>query len=499
MISGSYYILVFSFFLFTVFLFLLIYGFKKKGEVFELSRELESLNFRFSSVRDELEKLRSENHLLASELEESKKLVLDLTADKRSLESRLEEKEKSVKELQDLLERERSEIKNLSQAILRDKEEISELRTALELEKEASEERFKLLNEAKERLSQEFQNLANKIFEDKSRKFNEQSRFNLENILNPLNERIQEFSKKVTETYEREGRERFSLVKQIEELKNLNIRISQEADNLVRALKGDTKTQGIWGEMVLEKVLEMSGLRKGVEYKVQNSFRSEDGRLLRPDAIVELPEGKQVVIDSKVSLTAYERYVREEDEELKKAALREHLTSFHNHINVLSERCYEKIPEIRSLNYVLMFVPIESAYMLAIENDKELMKKAFDKDVMIVSPSTLLITLRTIQCMWQFEYQNRNAQIIAEKAGRLYDKFVDFVKHLRVVGQRLDQAKDSYDDAFKALQSGRGSLIKRVQELKPLGIKSKKSLPKDIVFEDGDPSDEEVRCITDEI
>ncbi|MGH7884725.1 MAG: DNA recombination protein RmuC, partial [Thermodesulfobacteriota bacterium] len=336
--------------------------------------------------------------------------------------------------------------------------------------------------EAKEKLAEQFENLGNRIFESNTKKFSDNNKMSLENLLNPLRDQIKDFDKKISDTYEKESKERVLILNQIENLKNLNNKISQDAINLTNALKGESKTQGTWGEVVLEKVLEMSGLVKGREYEAQeNYFRAWDDKRFRPDVIVHLPEGKQVVIDSKVSLKAYEEYSSSLDENEKSIALKNHISSINNHIKNLGSKGYEDLKGINSLNYVLMFIPIESAFMLAIENDKEIFKSAFDKNIILVCPSTLLATLRTVQSIWQFEYQNRNAQDIADRAGKLFDRFVEFVDHLEKVGRSLNQATKSYEDSIKALSTGKGNLIKQVTQLEELGIKNRKKISSDIL------------------
>ncbi len=326
-------------------------------------------------------------------------------------------------------------------------------------------------------LREEFTNLGNRIFESTAKKFADENRTNMENLLGPLRERIKDFDKKVTDTHREASVDRNSLKEHIENLKKLGERMNRETLNLTTALKGESQTQGAWGEMILERALEMSGLRRDKEYRTQASFKDDDGNTLRPDVIVRLPEGRDVIIDSKVSLTAYERYVSSDDPEEKENRIREHITSFRNHIRSLGSKRYDDISEIRSLNYVLMFVPIESALMLAVEEERDLYSDAFAKNVIIVSPSTLLAVLRTIHNLWQFEYQNSNAREIAESAGRMYDKFVTLVEHLEEVGKRISQSEKAYTNAMKSLSEGSGNLIGRVQSLRDLGVKSSKQLP----------------------
>jgi len=246
---------------------------------------------------------------------------------------------------------------------------------------------------------------------------------------------------------------------------------------LTKALKGDSKTQGTWGELILEKILEESGLRKGVEYDSQGGFRDEEGKLLKPDVIVHLPEEKDIIIDSKVSLTAYEKYVRADTDEERDRAVKEHLVSINAHLKGLESKKYDELPDVRSLDFVLMFIPVESAFMLTVEKDNDIFRKAFEQNIMIVSPSTLLVTLRTIQNIWRYEYQSKNALEIAEKAGNLYDKFVGFVADLEKIGDQIGSMQKTYDGAHNKLVSGRGNLVARAQNLIDLGVKSRKRLP----------------------
>lgn len=469
---------------------------KLSTRLVDAENRLYSLGYELSAKEKTLQQYEVQTAELNDEVKTARQNVTSLSADRKSLESRLDEREKVLNSYSTRLDETKKELAELNQKVINDQRIISELKTTVDKERESSKEKLELLNEAKEKLSQEFQNLGTRIFEDTSKKFTEQNKSNIENMLNPLREQIKDFDKKVSDVYDKESKDRVTLLKQIEHLKDLNQQISQDAINLTNALKGETRTQGAWGEVILEKVLEMSGLRKGVEYKTQDSFRSAEGKQLRPDVIINLPEGKQVIVDSKVSLSAYERYVSADDEEQKRSARNEHLISVNNHIKQLGSKSYEDIDSINSLNYVLMFIPIESAFMMAIENDKEIFRNAFDRNIILVCPSTLLATLRTIQSMWQFEYQSQNAQVIAERAGKLYDRFVEFTKHLENVGTRIEQAASAHEDAMKALSSGRSNLVGQAAGLKKLGIKNKKTLSDNIVkmstgSEDDDTGEED--------
>ena len=355
--------------------------------------------------------------------------------------------------------------------------ENAKLAAELKQEVRRSAENLQHLNETKQELQVQFQNLANRIFEEKTKTFADQSQANLATILLPFKEKIADFEKKVTEAYNTEGKERHSLIREVQRLQALNQKIGEDAENLTKALKGDNKAQGSWGEIILERILEESGLRKGIEYDSQGGFRDTGGRLLKPDVIVHLPEEKDIVIDSKVSLVAYERYVRSENDDDRERAVKEHLVSIHGHLKGLESKRYDELPGVKSLDFVLMFIPVESAFMLAIDKDSEIFRKAFDQNIMIVSPSTLLVTLRTIHNIWRYEHQNKNALEIAEKAGSLYDKFVGFVADLEKIGDQIDNTQKAYDGAHNKLLSGKGNLISRAQALIALGVKSRKQIP----------------------
>jgi DNA recombination protein RmuC len=353
------------------------------------------------------------------------------------------------------------------------REENARLLSALNLERRQADEKLKLLADAREALAEHFQNLANRIFEEKGEKLVQQNAANLDSLLKPLGERLKEFQVRVEETYDKESKQRFSLQNEIQKLVEVNARMSVDALNLTNALKGDSKTQGAWGEVVLERVLEASGLQKGREYDIQVSF--EGGRS-RPDVVIRLPEGKHVVVDSKVSLTAYEAYCSAEDEAGKKRELARHIDSLRAHVKGLAEKNYQSLYGIRTPDFVLMFVPLEPAFALA-GGKTDLFDEAFARSVMIVSPSTLVIALRTIASIWRYEYQNRNAQELVRQCTALYEKFVGFVADVEEIGKRLDAAQASYGDAYDKLARGRGNLVRQVERIRELGLKPAKLLP----------------------
>jgi DNA recombination protein RmuC len=401
----------------------------------------------------------------------------ELAADLASLQERLNSRDQQLQRQEDELREKTARMEILIQDKTGLERDNARLATELREEIRRSEENLKVLQDAKQELQVQFKNIANQIFEEKTRLFADQSKVNLDTILSPFKERILDFEKKVNEVYTTEGKERHSLLKEVQRLQELNKKLGEDAENLTKALKGDSKAQGSWGEIILERILEESGLRKGIEYDAQGGFRDSEGKLLKPDVVVHLPEEKDIVIDSKVSLVAYEKYVRAENEEQCERAVREHLVSINAHLKGLESKKYDELPGVKSLDFVLLFIPIESAFMLAIEKDSEIFRKAFDKGIMIVSPSTLLVTLRTIQNIWRYEHQNKNALEIAEKAGNLYDKFVGFVTDLERIGEQLDNTRKAYEGAHNKLTSGKGNLVSRAQNLIDLGVKSRKQLP----------------------
>ncbi|MDA9362562.1 DNA recombination protein RmuC, partial [Polaribacter sp.] len=353
-----------------------------------------------------------------------------------------------------------ADLKNLQQKLDENKEEVTKLQ---------------------EKFTKEFENLANKIFEDKSTKFTEQNKQNIQTILNPLQEKIKGFEDKVDKTHKESIDYHAALRQQIVGLKEMNLQMSKETINLTKALKGDNKTQGNWGELVLERVLEKSGLEKNREYFVQQSFTNDEGKRVLPDVVIHLPDNKKMIVDSKVSLTAYEQFVNSEDETQKALFLKEHINSLKRHIEQLSEKKYEDIYKIESPDFVLLFIPIEPAFAVAINSDNFLYNKAFDKNIVIVTPSTLLATLRTIDTMWNNEKQQKNALEIARQAGSLYDKFHGLLNDLIGIGKKIDASKTDYNAAMNKLVEGNGNLINSVEKLKKMGAKAKKALPENII------------------
>ena len=409
-------------------------------------------------VREQIQDLKSERNRLAGQAD----ILQRQLAAENALTATLEERVRRIPELeQDLIG---------YQSV---REENARLLSALSLERRQADEKLKLLADAREALAEQFQNLANRIFEEKGEKLVQQNAANIDILLKPLGERLKEFQVRVEETYDKESKQRFSLQGEIQKLVEANARMSVDALNLTNALKGDSKTQGAWGEMVLERVLEASGLQKGREYDIQVSF---DGGRSRPDVIIRLPEGKHVVVDSKVSLSAYEAFCNAADEASKKRELSRHIESLRAHVKGLADKNYQSLYGIRTPDFVLMFVPLEPAFALAGEK-AELFDEAFNRNVMIVSPTTLVISLRTIASIWRYEYQNRNAQELVRQCTALYEKFAGFVGDMEEIGRRLGAAQQSYDDAHGKLTSGKGNLIRQVERIRELGLKPAKVLP----------------------
>ena len=354
------------------------------------------------------------------------------------------------------------------------------LSAELREQQDSHQQRLNDLQGSRDELRAQFAELAGKIFDEREQRFAETSQQRLGQLLDPLKERIHSFEKRVEESYQNEARERFSLGKELERLQQLNQRLSTEATNLTQALKGQ-KTQGNWGELILERVLEHAGPEKGREYQTQVSLKGPDGERFQPDVLIMLPGDKQVVVDSKVSLTAYQQYIAAEDSAIAQAALKQHVLSLRNHVKGLSGKDYSRLDGLHSLDFVLLFVPIEAAFSAALQAEPNLFQEAFDRQIVIVSPTTLLATLRVIDSLWKQERQSQNAREIAERAGWLYDKFVLFIQDLDEIGNRLQQLDKAYDAARNKLTEGRGNLVSRSEQLKLLGARASKSLPPDLL------------------
>jgi DNA recombination protein RmuC len=400
--------------------------------------------------------------------------------DKSALEERQLQMNATISDLKETIEKVETEREDIRKEKDFLSKELSRRNTEFEHLQEQNLKRDEELVKQQEQLRKDFELMGSKILDEKSEKFTLQNRENIKNILNPLEEKIKTFEKKVEDTQKESISMHSALKEQLLGLKDLNLQMAKEATNLTKALKGDSKTQGNWGELVLERVLEKSGLEKDREYFVQQSFQREDGTRVMPDVVLHLPDSKKMIIDSKVSLTDYERLVNADDDE-RGVHLRAHVNSIKKHVDQLSAKNYQDLYDIESPDFVLMFIPIEPAFAVAINEDNSLYNKAFEQNIVIVTPSTLLATLRTIDSMWNNEKQQQNAIEIAKQAGALYDKFEGLVQDLTGVGKKIDAAKNDYSAAMNKLVEGKGNLISRVEKIKKMGAKAKKSLPESII------------------
>jgi DNA recombination protein RmuC len=426
----------------------------------------EGLNAQLDACRDEISDLGQANAVKQA----------DLAALRREVEL-LRQQQDSAR----LAQEHWNEDRGLKEAELRRLDsQCASLTAELREQQESHQQRLTDLQGSRDELRAQFAELAGKIFDEREQRFAETSQQQLGQLLNPLKERIQSFEKRVEETYQQEARERFSLGKELERLQQLNQRLSDEATNLTRALKGQ-KTQGNWGELILERVLEHAGLEKGREYQTQVSLKGPDGERFQPDVLIMLPGDKQVVVDAKVSLTAYQQFVSADDDVIAQAALKQHVLSLRNHVKGLSGKDYKRLEGLHSLDFVLLFVPIEAAFSAALQAEPNMFQEAFDRNIVIVSPTTLLATLRVIDSLWKQERQSQNAREIAERAGWLYDKFVLFIQDLDEVGNRLQQLDKAYGAARNKLTEGRGNLVSRSEQLKLLGARASKNLPADLL------------------
>ena len=359
---------------------------------------------------------------------------------------------------------------------------ISELKTRLEETRNAAHERQTILEQSEQRLTTQFENLANRIFEHSGKKIEQQNKQSLNFLLSPLKDQLESFKKQVQDSFGEEAKERHTLTHEIRNLQQLNQQMTKEATNLTNALKGNNKIQGNWGEFILSQILDNSGLRLGYEYDTQVNLTNENNQRLQPDVIVHLPQGGDVVIDSKVTLVAYERYFNNDEEIVKTKALSDHLTAVRNHLKQLSQKDYHKLIGINSLDYILMFIPVEPAFLCAIDSDPSLINDALKNNIMIVSPTTLLVALRTIHNLWRYEHQNRNAELIADKASKLYDKVRGFVEDMETLGSTLDKAQQTYQNSLNKLSKGRGNIIGQIERFRELGVEVKKPINPDIAL-----------------
>lgn len=452
---------------------------------------------------------RSKSNTNTGEYEKLQSAVIDLDKQKSVLEGKIgivtlqkdeliQKLEKEKNDLNTLLNEEREKVSGRDARLAKAEETFRNMQEKLNTQKTEMEEKLAAqkaeLEDLQKRFTTEFENIASKLLEEKSRKFTEQNKEQLDNILNPLRDKITSFEKKVEESYDKELRDKISLREEVKKLYELNSKISEEANNLTRALKGDTKMQGNWGEVILEKILERSGLHKDTEYKTQVATSNVEGSAIRPDVVVYLPDNKNIIIDSKVSLIAYESFVNSEDEAERERFLKEHLLSLRSHIKGLGDKHYETSGDFNTPDFVLMFIPIESCFSLAIQTDMELFNYAWERKIVMVSPSTLLATLRTIYSIWQQEKQTRHALDIAKESGKLYDKFVGFVEDMIKLGERIGSVQKSYDESMNKLSTGKGNLVNRVENIRKMGAKASKLLPQkflNIEQGTGEPEEEE--------
>jgi len=394
-----------------------------------------------------------------------------------SMQARAENAEKLENELKKTVNEKNDKIEALNNALSEAKSDMKSLETRLEAELASAAEKLALLEEAKENLKREFQVLANQIFEEKGKAFTEKNQSSLDEVLKPVQSELKSFRERIETVHKEDVEARGSLKEQLANLQNLNKQMNDEARNLTRALKGDKKMQGDWGELILETVLEQSGLRKGKEYTTQGGFRDDSGNLRKPDVILNLPDGKHMIIDSKVSLVAYNEYMSTQDEQAHEHALAAHVQSVRKHIDDLSGKDYSSLIGLKTPDFVFMFMPIEAAFMVAFQKDEKLFSRAFERNIVVVTPTTLLATLRTVENIWRYERQNENAKRIADKAGAVYDKLRGFLEDFEKIGSQLGTVQKSYEGALAKLTHGRGNLIRQAEGFVELGVKIKKQLP----------------------
>ncbi|BBF85409.1 DNA recombination protein RmuC [Aquitalea magnusonii] len=448
-----------------------------------LQARLDALQENLQSTRQRENELQQDNLSLRQQLSEAQQQTAAHWASRQEQSRQLEQLRADAQLQARHLQQQAGELIRLSGR-------EQELQTQLQMERQQSAEKLALLSEAREALGNQFKALASDILEEKSRRFTEQNQQNIGAMLGPLHERIQGFGKLVQDTYDKDSKERLTLEQELRRLQEMNTRLNQDAIALTQALTGaSNKTQGGWGEMVLEKVLETSGLSRDREYRVQVSdvLETEDGlKRYQPDVVIYLPEGKQLVVDSKVSLNAYVRHVGASDDASREQALKAHVAAIRQHIRSLSEKRYQDLYSLNTVDFVFMFIPVEPAYLLAVQHDMSLFNEAFERRIMIVGPSTLLATLRTVASIWRYEYQNQNAQEIARQSGAMYDKLAGFVGNMEKLGKQLDGARDVFGDAMRQLSTGRGNLLSSAERLRKMGIKHGKQLPAHLLTDEAE-------------
>ena len=448
---------------------LVIGGFQGKAQAQQALAEQQLLAQQLEQAQQTLDAVRQRAQQDISELKQQLSTLQGSLQEQSAKAALLPEAQQQREQLQ-------SDLKALQADYTQLKAASDARQAAFDVAEKSHEEKLATLQQAEKRLQEQFENLANRIFQQKAESFGNESKTRLDALLNPLKDQIEGFKKQVTDQYVKEGQERASLKTEILGLKALNQQITEDAAALTRALKGDNKQQGNWGEVVLERILKESGLREGHEFETQVSARNEQGKLQQPDVVVHLPNDKDVIIDSKVSLAAYERYFNSDNDDERARYLKEHVNSLRTHIKALGAKDYHELEAIRSLDYVLMFIPVEPAFLLAVESDPELVTLALNNNIMLVSPTNLLVALRTINNIWQYEYQNQNAQKIAQHAAKLYDKFAGFVGDMEKIGKAVESTQKHYDAALNKLTSGRGNLVRQVEQFRALGVQPSKRL-----------------------
>lgn len=442
--------------------------------------------------QEQIQALESENGELKSQCHNLESQLTERKVDLATLNERIDQMSRQLAAEKALLAEQQQEISRINAEKLSHLSLISELETTLDKERQGTQEKLALLEDAKQKLAGEFKLLANQIFEEKGKTFSEQNRSSIDEVLKPMREQLGDFRKRVDEVHLNDSKDRASLREHLAQLEKLNRRMSEDAISLTQALKGESKAQGNWGEMILERLLEASGLREGHEFVREQSFTDDQGRRFRPDVIIYMPGDKQVVIDAKVSLTDYERAISAENDAGRQAAVNAHLRSLREHIKGLSNKRYDHLPNVNSPDYVLMFLPIEGAYLMAIEADQSIFESAFEQRVAVVTPSTLYATLKLVEQLWRYERQSENVVALIDRAGKLHDKMADFVAAFEEIGSRLDQAQSAYGTAHNRIKSGRGNVITQIQDLGRLAGKTKKEFPKQLAEDAGlsDQADE---------
>jgi DNA recombination protein RmuC len=457
---------------------------KSSNELRECHSQLEVVREERSMLTERASRLPDVEAALASSLTECDEVKMQIANLREKLGGAVSTSD-NFREQATHLQTEVSKTREIADMLLAEQEnlkmQLAEITTTLSAERKQTSEKIAFLDEAREQLAERFKSVANDVLEDKTQRFTEQNKLNIGQILEPLRVKLQEFQGKVEEVYVQEGKDRSALVEQVKNLMSLNQQLSEDAHNLTKALTGSSKAQGNWGELILERILESAGLREGQEYDLRASVTREDGTRAQPDVVIHLPEGRELVVDAKVSLTAYDENVKGETDSVREAALSRHISSVRTHIRELSQKNYQSLYGLKSLDFVIMFVPIESAFMLAIASDTGLCEEAWRKNVLLVSPSTLLFVVRTVAHLWRQEQQTRSVQEIAKRGAELYDKLVGFVEDFSKLGERLAQARDSYDGALAKLSTGRGNVIRQAEMLRELGVKPTKSLPLELI------------------